>query len=318
MRSVVLASFALIPLAACGAREIPTQAAREGTVLTADSVELFYQVEGTGPDTIVLLHGGPGFSSSYLLPDFGGLVQNHTLIAYDQRGGGRSTIITDSSRLSLADHIRDLEAVRSHFEIDSITLLGHSWGSGLAAQYARAHPDHVARLVLVASIPPRRSPYMQHFGRNLRAWMDSATVARVAELGAAVGDSANPAGACRAFWGVFIRGYFADPNDTTTVARMHGDVCTDPREALLNQDRVFSATLGAMGDWDWRGDFASVRTPVLIIHGDKDPIPLASASEWRDAFTSAELVTITSAGHFPYIEQPDSVWTAINAFLAAQ
>lgn len=317
MRCLVLATIALAPLAACGAPERPAQAAREGIVLTADSVELFYQVEGTGPDTIVLLHGGPGFSSGYLLPDFGGLARNHTLIAYDQRGGGRSTISTDSTRLTLADHVRDLEAVRSHFGIDRITLLGHSWGSGLAAQYARAYPAHVARLVLVASIPPRRLPYMQQFGRNLRAWMDSATVARVAELGAAVGDSTDPAGACRAFWGVFIRGYFADPGDTTIVARMRGDVCKDPRDALLNQDRVFSATLASMGDWDWRNDFANVEAPVLIIHGDRDPIPLASAAEWRDAFSNAELVTITNSGHFPYIEQPDSVWTAINAFLAA-
>ena len=55
---------------------------------------------------------------------------------------------------------------------------------------------------------------------------------------------------------------------------------------------------------------------MLIVHGDKDPIPLASASEWEKAFPRAALLPIAGAGHFAFIEQPEAFRNAIAGFLA--
>jgi proline iminopeptidase len=46
--------------------------------------------------------------------------------------------------LTAANDVRDLEALRLHFGIQNMTLIGLSWGSGLAALYADAHPEHVS------------------------------------------------------------------------------------------------------------------------------------------------------------------------------
>lgn len=289
--------------------------ATSGQIVTADSVTIHYKVFGTGRDTIIALHGGPGFSSTYLLPGLEGLGRNHVVIAYDQRGSGRSTVITDSIRLRLADHVRDLDAVRQHFGLRQATLLGHSWGAGLAAFYAKAHPDRVNRMILVGAMPPRRTPYMTQFGQNLRAWMDSATTARVSALAAARRDATDVQAACRAYWGVFIRGYLADPRDDAALARFRGDVCSDPPESIRNAGRVGASVLGPMGDWDWREDFHALGMPVLILHGSNDPIPAESAPEWKAAFPNSTLHIIAGSGHFPQVEQPAEFVRLVNAFL---
>jgi pimeloyl-ACP methyl ester carboxylesterase len=215
----------------------------------------------------------------------------------------------------LADHIRDLEAVRQHFRISRVTLLGHSWGGGLAAFYAKNHPNRVARLILLDPVPPRRTPYMTQFGQNLRAWMDSATTARVAALAQARREAADPVAACRAYWAVFIRGYMADPRDDAALARFKGDVCNDPPEAIRNAGRVSNSVLGPMGDWDWRQEFKDLRVPVLILHGSNDPIPPESATEWQAAFPGSTLHFIARSGHFPQAEQPEEFVRRVNAFL---
>lgn len=318
MKGIIHVLGIVLPIAAtagCGNPPVPLVQVHEGLVVTEDGVQLHYQLQGTGRDTLIVLHGGPGLSSAYLAPDLDLLARNHVLIFYDQRGAGGSTVLTDSTRLRLADHIKDLEAVRQHFGLERVTLLGHSWGAGLAAHYARAHPDRAARLILVDAIPPRATPYMQQFSQNLRAWMDSATAARFATLAEARRDASDPVAACRAYWTIFIRGYFADPQDTTLPARMRGDVCNAPPEAIRNSGLVSASVLGPFGDWDWRDQFAQLRVPVLIIHGDKDPIPAASAAEWQAAFSESTLVLVESAGHFPYVERPEAFLRPVEAFL---
>jgi proline iminopeptidase len=106
----------------------------EETVTTADGVDLYCKVVGTGPDSILMVHGGPGLHSGYMAADFAGFAKRHALIFYDQRGAGRSTVISDSTRLGLDAHVRDLEAVRAHYRLNQAVLLGHSWGAGLIAR----------------------------------------------------------------------------------------------------------------------------------------------------------------------------------------
>ena len=73
----------------------------EGYIKTNDGLRLFYHVDGSGDDPVIVLHGGPGLSMSYLRPDLLRLSQNRTLIFYDQRGSGRSTVTSDPKLLSI-------------------------------------------------------------------------------------------------------------------------------------------------------------------------------------------------------------------------
>jgi proline iminopeptidase len=288
----------------------------EGYIKSGGGVELYYRTSGTAGDALVVLHGGPGIDMGYLFPDLEPLAQWHVLISYDQRGGGRSTLVSDSDEVSIDAHIADLEAVRRHFGIDSMALLGHSWGALLAARYALEYPGRVARMVLMSPAPPRRTPYMQQLASNVRAWMDSATLAELEVLTAAMQDRDQDARAtCRAFWDLFRRGYFADPHDTATLRRMRGDFCTAPGAAIRNGLVIGSRTWASLGEWDWRNDFRDVSAPVLVITGTQDIFDIESMHEWKAAFPNARLVLLEGAGHYPHVERPDELFSAVRAFL---
>jgi pimeloyl-ACP methyl ester carboxylesterase len=54
------------------------------------------------------------------------------------------------------------------------------------------------------------------------------------------------------------------------------------------------------------------------VHGEFDPIPLASAQEWAAAAPNARLAIIRMAGHFSYVEQPSQFFPAVEDFLAGR
>jgi len=70
-------------------------------------------------------------------------------------------------------------------------------------------------------------------------------------------------------------------------------------------------------DYDWRPQAARISAPTLIVHGDKDPLPLAGSSEWTRALPRARLVVISGAGHYPHAERPEHFFPAAEAFLAS-
>ena len=61
--------------------------------MNAGGVRLFFRAVGTGRDTLVGVHGDFGFTLDYSPDDFLPLTDRHTLIFYDQRGTGRSSLV---------------------------------------------------------------------------------------------------------------------------------------------------------------------------------------------------------------------------------
>lgn len=135
----------------------------QGFCQVNDDVDLFYRTVGEGDQTVVFLHGGPGFCLEYLLPDVQPLARNRRLLLYDQRSSGRSTLIRDPSRNTVDDMVEDLEAIRKSFELSELTLVGHSWGSLLAGLYAVEYPSNVNRMVLIASPAPGPGDWWDDF-----------------------------------------------------------------------------------------------------------------------------------------------------------
>ena len=102
---------------------------------------------GSG-DPIVLLHGGPGMGDYFgSFPEV--LSPPYSVVSYNQRGCEPSSC--DGS-FEVERQVGDLDAVRLHLKADRMHLFGHSWGGLLAQLYAKAHPQHVASLVLCCSM----------------------------------------------------------------------------------------------------------------------------------------------------------------------
>ncbi|MEO6470105.1 MAG: alpha/beta fold hydrolase, partial [Acidimicrobiia bacterium] len=96
---------------------------------------------------VLLLHGGPG-CPDYLAPVAACLSVRFRAVTFDQRGVGASPA---NGTFDIADYVADIEAVRCHLGVETMHVLGHSWGGLLAQLYANDHPARVASLVLANS-----------------------------------------------------------------------------------------------------------------------------------------------------------------------
>ena len=288
----------------------------EGYFTGADQVKLFYRKLGAGSDFVVFLHGGPGASISdggYLMEP---LAQGHTLIMYDQRGGGRSDLVQQPELLTVDAEVRDLDALRQHFGIEKMALVGLSWGSGLAAYYAEAHPDRISRIVFLDPMPPANQPYVKERDEKMGSLLSPEDAARLQSLSQQMKTAPDDqiAALCRERDRTFLRLYLVHPE------RMGNswDMCDGSPAALRNASLVFKAVVTSLGDFDIRPMLSRLKVPVLVIEGEKTNVPLDATREWAKAPPDARLLLIPDAGHAAFVDQTDAVLAAIQSFLGGK
>ena len=98
---------------------------------------------GSG-DTIPLLvlHGGPGFPHNYLKP-LESLSDERPIVFYDQLGCGNSDRPEDPNLWHTERFVEELAKVRQSLNLEQAHILGHSWGSMLAIDYALTKPEGI-------------------------------------------------------------------------------------------------------------------------------------------------------------------------------
>ena len=284
---------------------------REGYVDAGSGVRLFYRLLGTGGDPVVLIHGGPGFTSDYLADDMAPLARTWSVFIYDQRGIGKSTLVSDAAGLAAQRYVEDLEAIRKHLGLEQLTLLGHSWGAAPAALYAMQYPQRVRRMILVGTIPFRRSELAAAF-EKMAAGRDSVTQRRMAELSAIRKANPSDLSACQEYYRLWFTPFFAA---RSAADRMQGNVCAGSPASLENKPFVDQFTFPSLGDWDWTTSLSTAIAPTLIIHGELDPLPIESARKWATTMPNARLVELKGIGHFPHVEAPEAFFEAVRRFL---
>ncbi|HAQ08876.1 MAG TPA: proline iminopeptidase, partial [Bacillus bacterium] len=97
-----------------------------------------YNKDASGTPVIVL-HGGPG-SSSYSLKGLKELGAERPVILYDQLGCGKSDRPIDTSLWKIERFVEELAQIREALKLDEVHILGHSWGTTLAAAYCLTKP----------------------------------------------------------------------------------------------------------------------------------------------------------------------------------
>ena len=305
----------LIALTAC-VKRAPAPAPREGWLPASDSIRLHYRVVGRGGDTLIAIHGGPGVDLESIAGDFAPLAERHTVIFYDQRGTGGSTLPADTALLTAARQVDDLDAVRRYFGLSRVTLVAHSYGPLLAASYALAHPEAVRRMVFFGPVPPWRGEFWKRFAQSMAARLDSTQRARLEDATRRLADpNADARQACRDLWAVGMRPRLADPDRALQLIR--SDLCASTpagiRYGLTVTNRV---VMRSYGDWDLRARLRGLDVPTLIVHGEEESIPMDLVEGWVTALPRARLLRVPRAAHFAYAEQPDLVWPVVERFLA--
>lgn len=292
-----------------------------GYVTTSDNAKLFYKVMGRGRDTLIAIHGGPGMDLESIYADFTPLAAKHVVIFYDQRGGGKSELPADTMRLIAPRQIQDLDELRQHFKLAKVTLVAHSYGPLLAASYALAHPRAVQRMVFFGPVPPYRGDFSTRYGTALNARLDNAQRAAMRTASRTQNDSASTEAAtrqaCHDYWALGMRPRLAEPDRTLSLVK--SDFCISDIAGLRYGNRVGNRVImGSFGDWDLRPRLKTLDTPLLVVHGEMETIPMDMVEAWATSMPHATLLKVPNAAHFTYAERPEIVWPAVEKFLAGK
>lgn len=283
---------------------IPTP--RDAGFTTTTPVPLYWATYGpAGAPRLLVLHGGPGADHDYLLPQMLRLAESHELVFYDQRGGGQSKT-DDRAPITWQTQVEDLALLAAELGFEHPSLVGYSWGGLLALLYAiesarsgTATPD---RMVLIDPAPLTRQ-YRTQFETEFAKRQGAADVLALrTELAESGLRERDPDAYRQRAFELSVAGYFADPAAARdlTPFRVTG--------------RVQQSIWDSLGDFDIVSQASVIRCPVLVLHGDRDPIPLQS-SEGLARALGVEVVVIKGSGHVPYVERPDALFPPIERFL---
>lgn len=273
-----------------------------------NGVRLWYRVAGRPEGTpVVFLHGGPGQGGQTFARFAGPGLEPHLRMVYlDQRGSGRSERPwNDAYSLDLL--VDDLEQLRRAWGVEKITLVGHSFGTILALEYAAAHPERTERVVLTAAVPDLQGALDLQCVRLER--LDPTTYARaVAERPEDFAARCNPFAAGRAF----VDGaMYPDP---ATMALVDA---TDSADGLSNTGEIGRVLFGG-GLMRYRFDrHARLTMPVLVIAGLADFQTVVEPQ--RDlvaALPDARILEYPDRGHFMFVEDPARFAADVVGFLA--
>jgi proline iminopeptidase len=276
--------------------------------------ELYARGVGKGP-AIVVLHGGPDFDQSYLLPEMDRLSDSYRLIYYDQRGRGKSASNVRPEDVTLASDIADLEKVRQAFHLESVTLLGHSWGTVIALEYALKYPERVSHLILMNPGPASREDYLQ----LRKDWLEKrpeAMTQRKAIAETAAYKEGDPE-AVTAYYRIHFKPALTRPEDyEKLIARMRASFTKEGvLKARAVEDRLMQDTW-ASPEFDLIPKLKTLKIPTLVLSGDHEFIPAATAEHIAQAIPNARLVILKGCGHFTYMECPAETHGQLDAFFA--
>ncbi|HEX6124239.1 MAG TPA: alpha/beta hydrolase [Pyrinomonadaceae bacterium] len=299
------------------AASVSAQDAQEGFILTPDEVRIFYKIVGSGANTLVMVHGGPGNSLESIRADMEPLAKGRRVIYYDQRGQGRSELIKDGKKLAYEYHIADLEALRQHFKLEKMKLFGNSWGGLMASLYAVAHPDRVERMVLHHPASPTRG-FLDDMDDEISRRMPKIYKPEQIERAKKISkeeywlQASDPVAVCREFFTMVLTTY---TYSQTLNIPFKGDVCAGPKESVRQWRTTNRHMWASLGDFNLMPKLAAVKAPVLVIHGAADVIPLRSSEFWAYGYPNARLFLIEKSGHISQAETPEILFPAVETFL---
>ena len=213
------------------------------------------------PDPVVLLAGGPGQSAIEVYPlsqaAFRPVLRKRHVLLVEQRGTGQSNPLkcplpdwkqgqsfslasartealeclrrhegkADPRYYTTSDYLRDLEAVRAALGVARFNLAGGSYGTRVALEYLRRHPQAVRSVFIDSVVPPELALGQDH-ARNLDA----------AIAGMAQRCTADPA--CRERFG----------DVAATLRRLRQDVRRAPRPVTFRHPRTGVAVTVPFGE----------------------------------------------------------------------
>lgn len=269
-------------------------------------IEVFVVRVGVGRPLVVC--GGPQLGHRYMRRlDF--LADEHELIYYDARGSGK-TDVGDSSDLTFARAVADLEGLRAGLGIERFSVLGHSLGGHVAYLYASRYPERVEALVLVDVGPPFAEDQAEELGTAMTSSRTPADDARLAEIQASDAFGRREPKAVEDVILNIYAPFFRDRRSIESVDL--GFTAITAANVLDYEERL----VASLAQEDPLSRLAMIRCPTLVVHGEIDPIPVAFGQLLAESIPGAEFAVLSGASHFPFVEDRDQFERTVRTFLS--
>jgi proline-specific peptidase len=285
----------------------------EGRVaIDAAGHEVYYEIHGDGPQTLLGLHGGPGLDHRYL-ERLGSLASGDLrVVLYDQLGGGRSDRPDDPGLWTVERFVEEVDALRRALELGPVHLFGQSWGGWLALQYALDHPDAVRSLILSntsASIPETWAGML-----TLKASLPPDVLVRIARHEAA-GDFADPdyLACVNELYARHLRRATPFELDRSLaelqeVLALFEDI--GPAYEVMWGPNEFMCR-GTLLDWDVTDRLGEIQVPTLILCGWHDELTVAGHRTMADRIPDNEFVIFGHSSHLTILEKEAESYLAV-------
>jgi pimeloyl-ACP methyl ester carboxylesterase len=257
---------------------------------------------GRGP-VLLLLHG-LGCDHTTWLPVVAALSRRYTVIAPDLLGHGQSDKPrADYSLGGYANGMRDLLTVLG---VDKVTVVGHSFGGGVAMQFAYQFPERTERLVLVAPgglgpevTPAIRAITLPGFGQLMSVvtlpglrQVTLGVLRTLASSGVPVARDLDEVAA--------IVDSFKDPDARRAIRQVVSAVVDRRGQVVTMADRAY----------------LTQAMPMCVVWGTDDAvIPVRHADIAAQLAPNATVEVIEDAGHFPHKDHPQRFVTILDKFI---
>lgn len=270
---------------------------------------------GAGPLPLVVAHGGPGCTHSYVdsFKDLAAL-DGRAVIHYDQIGCGGSTRLRDKGPefwtvdlfLAELDNLLATLGIQNRY-----ALLGQSWGGVLGAEHAVRRPAGLKALVLADSLA------------SMKTWVEEANRLR----------QALPGGIHETLLKHETAGTMDDPEylaATDMFYRQHVCRC-DPWppevqrtfDAMAEDPTVYGSmngptefhVIGTLKDWTIEDRLHLIEVPTLVISGRHDEATPEVVRPFVERIPENRWVVFEDSSHMPHYEERDACMATVSAYL---
>jgi len=258
---------------------------------------------GTGSAVILI----PGLSTPRAVWDgvASDLAKTHRVILVQVNGFGGDAPGGNLAPGILDGMVAELDRYIVREKLGQPMIIGHSMGGLAALLYARAHPDHVARVMVVDALP---------FIGQLFA--PGATVPLIEPQARAMRDQ------MKASYGTPTNPAFAE--GTANNLALKPDSRARVKSWVIAADvRVSAQAFYEDMTTDLRGDMAKITTPITMLYPWNEVAPSKAKADqlYHDAYAAAPNVSYVDIGdsaHFIMLDQPAAFQAALTGFVAGK
>lgn len=253
------------------------------------------------PETIILLHGGPGVPDD-MLEIVNQLMRKYQVITFEQRGVGLSEC--KRCEFKMEDYISDLDAICNSLKLDSFHLFGHSWGGLYAQIYAESRPNKIKSLFLCSPSSGTNKNWKKTEKEVMQFNKDNSSDKEWLKMGwnSLLGMFGNDK-AYRKIFKQVLKNYHKDYLEVEIT------------DEFLNKifSRPINKTRKEIIKYKFLKEFNTTTYPILITYGESD-IYGKSKNDLIKRFITAKIEVIEKCGHIPWKHNPKEFSKILTTF----